>query len=109
MHHDMSDHQTDNLRLSDIEERVYNLLGTLDRYIGEMRAAQLQARNLVWNGPQLKDRRYKAASLGVCKPFKVSLFVLYTIGRALARSRVCLVGAYRPNCHTLILSHLATG
>jgi hypothetical protein len=30
--------------------------------------------------------------------------VLYTMGRALARSRVCMRGAASPNCHKLLLS-----
>ena len=43
----MSDHQTAtaSLQLRDIEERVHNLVGTLDHYIGEMRAAQAAAQS----------------------------------------------------------------
>jgi hypothetical protein len=41
----MSDHQTDNLRLGEIKEQLYNLIETLDNYIGEMRAAQAAAQS----------------------------------------------------------------
>jgi hypothetical protein len=49
MHHDMSGHQTDNLRLSEIKEQLYNVIQTLDNYIGEMRAAQAAAQSIYFS------------------------------------------------------------
>jgi hypothetical protein len=47
MHHDMSDYQavTVSLKLHEIEERMHNLVGVLDHYLGEMRAAQAVAQS----------------------------------------------------------------